>query len=192
MSESNLTEKITDTLNNIFKKSKIFEKLDKIQFYIGTFIFFSSMIGITSITINYINMNKIIQNEKTIKKNMSNIEEKIDNLKINEKINKLNLKIDDMENKIIFLLDKQKESLDEIKNLPLLNILKKDSISRSTSISSILDDLSPKKKFDETEVFNSNIIENENNKDDELIDDCYDIIPLNNSKKVTGFKSWLF
>ena len=37
MSDSNLTEKITDSINNIINKTKIFEKIDNLQFIIGSF-----------------------------------------------------------------------------------------------------------------------------------------------------------
>lgn len=63
MSDSNLTDKISETISetitNVFKKTKVFEKIAKIEFYIGSFVVVSSIIGITNIYMNYYNFNKI-------------------------------------------------------------------------------------------------------------------------------------
>jgi hypothetical protein len=37
MSDSNLSDKIAESITNILKKTKVFEKIDEIQFYIGSF-----------------------------------------------------------------------------------------------------------------------------------------------------------
>ena len=36
MSDNNLTEKISETITNAFKKTKVFEKIGKIEIYIGS------------------------------------------------------------------------------------------------------------------------------------------------------------
>lgn len=177
MSDKNLT----DALNNIMKKTKFFEKLDKIQFYVGSFVLFSSIIGIAGIFIQYSNINN---NKKII--------DKIE-LKYNENLHHLNNKISDLEYKLVYLMDNQQNYLDKIKHSPLIIIGKQENISTSSSISSLID-LSKKNINEQNEenkqkckIEQKDIIE-----DDELINECYDIIPLNNNKKITGIKRWLF
>jgi len=48
MSDNNLTEKISETITNAFKKTKVFEKIGKIEIYIGSFIAVSTIISLTS------------------------------------------------------------------------------------------------------------------------------------------------
>lgn len=67
MSDSNLTDKISETISNIFKKTEVFEKMGKIQFYVNSFLIVSSIIGLTNIYINYCNIDKINNLEKKIK-----------------------------------------------------------------------------------------------------------------------------
>jgi hypothetical protein len=64
MSESNLAEKITDTIGvkiaNLIDETKIFEKIaivtNNIGVYIGAFTLFTSIIGITNIALHYSNI----------------------------------------------------------------------------------------------------------------------------------------
>lgn len=67
MSDSNLTDKISETISNVFKKTEVFEKMGKIQFYVNSFLIVSSIIGLTNIYINYCNIDKINNLEKKIK-----------------------------------------------------------------------------------------------------------------------------
>jgi hypothetical protein len=193
MTDSNLSDKITDSINIFFKKPEVFQKTEKIKFYIGTFFIFSSIIGITGILINYSNSNRI----NKINKNLSKIDSSIkDNVKINRSIciRTIENRISDFENKIfILLLDQQKtlnkieKLLTEIQTLSILDIHKKQTISVSTSTSSINMNLleqnvNTEKKEEEYEKKEE---EYENNEDDELMNECYDVIPLNNLKKNT-------
>ena len=66
MSDSNLTEKITDSITNVMKKTKVFDELKNIQFYFGSFVLVSSIVGITSVVIHYFNAKNIEKNQKDI------------------------------------------------------------------------------------------------------------------------------
>lgn len=188
MSDSNLTNKISETITGVFKKTKIFEKMEKMQFLVGTFVMITSIIGITSIYMNYSNSNKIYQISYLISEN----QETISNLNNVECIiKKLENKIVQLEFKIDILLGNQKNIMNDIKNLPIYKIQKIHGINVSTSTSAF----SPIKTNCNMNIFyeNKEILVNEkiNDVDDnELLDECYDSIPLNNIK-TTGL-SWLF
>ena len=77
MSDPNLTDKFVENINNALKKTKIFEKMETTYFCINSFIVISSIIGLTSIYINYYNLDKIKHLEEKIK----------DNIEINQKQN---------------------------------------------------------------------------------------------------------
>lgn len=74
MSDTISTEKISDYINVLLKKQKIFQKIDTIKYYSWYFILFSSFIGITGIYIGY-------SNYKHIKKISNNTEKKMDEIK---------------------------------------------------------------------------------------------------------------
>lgn len=192
MSDSNLTEKITDSINNIINKTKIFEKIDNLQFIIGSFTIFTSVIGITNIIINYSNRNMIKNNEEIINKNRYSVEDLlINNNKIY--ITFLENKINELENKLLTTLKEQKNEeniLHEIKNLLIFNIQKKNCISASTSISSILLE-SPKNPLNSRQSNDLSINQEDLVEDNELINECYDNIPLNNIKKTIN-SNWFF
>ena len=167
MSDLNLTEKISEALTNILKKTKAFDKLDKIKFYLGAFVLISSIVSVTNIIIHYSVINRISENKERINKNKNENEimYKIE-VKHIELLSVMNNMLNNHESKLITLLEKHIKSLDKI----------------NTSISSL--------SFDSSQ---QNIAEQkETNQDDELINECYDLIPLNNNKKFTGIKSWLF
>jgi hypothetical protein len=181
MSDSNLTDKISETITNVFKKTQIFEKTEKIKIYINLFMIISSVIGLTSIYINYNNLSKI-----------KILEEKI---KQSENVLIYNIEFNRNQNQIIYkrLIEQFKIELgisskliDKIKEL---QHLKPEMLSASTSISSF----SPLRINlpSENEVWN--LEKNTINEldDNELINECYDSIPLNNLKKITGL-NWLF
>lgn len=183
MSE-NLTDKISETITNVFKKTKVFEKMEKIKFFIGSFFIISSIIGFTNIYINYCNFDRI-----------KNLEEKI---KDSENIIKYNIEINRKQNQIIYnkLIDEVKNEVEFTSKLfnqiKESNLYKPEMISASTSISSFsqVKIILPIENND----WNNHIIIQEDIKemeDDELIKECYDSIPMNNVKKHTAL-SWLF
>lgn len=177
MSDSNLTDKISETITNVFKKTQVFEKMEKIQFYVNSFVIISSVVGLTSIYINYYHLDKIKRLEEKIQ-GSENV------LKYNIEINRKQFQI--VYNKLIEQLKNEVELTSKLFNqLKETQIYKPEMISASTSISSF----SPVKiilPIENDDWNNNNIME-----DDELMNECYDSIPLNNLKKTTGL-SWLF
>lgn len=189
MSESNLTDKITESITNIFKKTEVFEKMENMKFYINSFIIISSIIGVTSIYINYCNIDKI-----------KKLEYKIEN---SEKVLKYNIKINRKQYQLVYnkLIEQIKNEvqisrkfLDQIREI---QYSKPEMISASTSISSFspLKIVIPPENEDWINQNNNWINdvddEKDNNNDDELINECYDYIPLNNLKKNIGY-NWFF
>ena len=122
MANSNLMDKISKTISNLFKKIEVFEK---VQFYINPFIIVSSIIGLTSIYINYWNQDKI-----------KNLEDKIQGIvKYNIEINRKQYQI--IYNKLIEQLKSEFEISSKL--LDKLNeneYFKPEMVSTSTSISS--------------------------------------------------------
>ncbi len=195
MTESNL---ISDAISDVFKKTKVFEKIQNFEFYVGSFVFISSIIGISGIAINYYNnqvineklskLNRLLENNsretnKTLAK-YYDLSDKHHNEILKIAYNNGD-KITEIRNEYIMLFDRQQNIIREILNLPLLN---KDCISRELSNLSQLIEDTPEKK--------SEIIVQETKEisveEDELVDECYDSIPLSNAKKVTGIKSLIW
>jgi len=184
MSDSNLTDKISETITNVFKKTEIFKKIGKIEIYVSSFVIISSIIGLTSIYINYCNLDKI-----------KNLEEQI---KGSENVLKYNIEINRKQNRIIYskfieLLKNEAENtsklIDEINEL---HNSTPEVVSAATSMSSF----SPLKIIlpDEKDDWNNHIIYQQDIKeiqDNELLNECYDSIPMNNIKKHTAL-SWIF
>ena len=109
------------------------------------------------------------------------------NIEINRKQNGLyyNKLIKQLKNQTVYLNDTEQKILELT---TLLQNSKKDVISESTSIS----DLHLFKSIDSIDGWRENIINQEQVKemeDDELMNECYDTIPLNNLKKSAS--SWL-
>ena len=168
MSNPNLTDKFVENINNAFKKTKIFEKMETTYFCINSFIVISSIIGLTSIYINYYNLDKIKRLEEKIK----------DNIEINQKQNQTII------NKLVEQAKNADISYKLIDKITEIQHFKPEMISASTSISSFSQNLPP-------ENHDIYVINNKNNDDDELINECYDSIPLNNLKKNTGLNWFL-
>jgi hypothetical protein len=176
MSESDkITDKITETMTNVFKKSELFVKITNIKHYFTTFVVISSIIGLTNIYISYCNLDRVTRLEEKLK-------EHEDNIKSDYEILYTKL-VDKLSNHPIFLcelIDKE------------IQCLKPEMVSSSTSISPF----SPLRKVlsIENEFHINGITEkyfNHDSEDNELLNECYDSIPLNNLKKTTGL-TWLF
>ena len=105
MTEQNITEKITDITINIIKKTKVLEKMNNITFYLKTFVFISSFIGITNITIQYMDF-KYKTNCKKYYNKYDELDNKIKEL--DNKIKELDNKIKELDNKIKVLENKNK------------------------------------------------------------------------------------
>ena len=54
MSESNLTDKISETITNVFKKTEVFEKIERIQIYISSFVIVSDIFSVILILESFI------------------------------------------------------------------------------------------------------------------------------------------
>jgi hypothetical protein len=187
MSESNLAEKITDAIGvkiaSVIDETKIFEKIADIGTSIGIYIvaltLFPSIIGITNIAIHYSSNNK---NDKLLDDNIAEISRSID---INRAVcvRVIEMRISELENRLSFILENQQICLNEIKKIHIKNY---NSLSRSTSISGmpfILDN--------EYQKLNYVLDEKECKYDEEMLNECYDSMPLNNFKKNTAL-TWLF
>ena len=74
MFDSNLTDKISETIINTFKKIDVFKKIEKMQFNVNSFLIISCIIGLTNIYINYCNIEKINNVINNSKCYLSNIE----------------------------------------------------------------------------------------------------------------------
>jgi hypothetical protein len=200
MTDKNLAEKITDTIavkiTSAINETKMFEKISDVTnymgLYIGAFTLFTSVIGITNIAIHYSNINSSNENTKLLRENIFNISQGIEMNRYNfdNKINKLEIRFNKLlESKFNTLLEIQKNCLNEINNL---HIERKNYISKSTSISGITfisdkEDVNQEELLDEYKKINYVLDE----KDDELLNECYDSLPLNNFKKNTAL-NWLF
>ena len=68
MSDSNLSDKFSESLIKLFKKIQILEKIENIRFNIYSFFMISSIIGLTSICINYYSVDKFKRLEEKIKR----------------------------------------------------------------------------------------------------------------------------
>jgi len=152
MSEINIPEAFL----HVLKKTKVFEKLDKIQFYLGSFVIFTTVVCMTSVAIQYSNTTAIYENKQIINNNKREIIAKINNL----------------ENKIMKIIEIQDHKY------------KHEQDDTSTNKNQKKEDTNKPDDKDECEE----------NDDDELINECYDSIPLNNNKKVTGMaiNKWFY
>lgn len=192
MSETNLSEKISDSITNVIKKTKLFDKLHNIEFYFGSFFIVSSIVGITSIVMNYSNSKQIKKNQESIKLLKQTIVENNKEMLIIIKQLNDGERIINLEKTLVSSLDNQLITLNQIKNLPLLSMGKIDKLSRSTSISSNLLE-SPLNKVNQLNLDEEWYVSEQHNKkeeDEDILNDCYDAMPLSNVKKAIVFKGW--
>jgi GTPase involved in cell partitioning and DNA repair len=182
MSDTNLSEKISDSILNFFKKTTVLEKIDKFEFYIKSIVFMSSIYLTGNMLCNYI----MLQNQSKYNNNISSEVNCIKNIKIKmlyDNIIVLHNKIDALEVKLTNLIETQQYTLNKIYisstflENPKQQNIKNDLPNLVTSI----------EEHDKIEEHNKN-------EEDycEISNECYDNIPLNNLKKTTGLKGWLF
>lgn len=195
MAENTMTDKITETITNAFKNSKVFEKIGRFEIYISSFLLTTTLIGVTSIAINILNVINIDTVKKYIEENDNVLKYQFEINRQRNLIDHCNLKseISLLHNKIVILLEHQEKLINQLEEIKLIqksyennlsiNISKIDCISSTASIKTF----SPIKPMIEEEKE----LTYHDKEDDELLNECYDIIPLNNVKKHTGL-SWLF
>ena len=197
MSEITITDKISETITNAFKKSKIFEKIEKFEMYFGSFLLITSIVGITTISINMLARQDIINIKENIEGNENVLKYHID---VNRKRNliehcSLKSEILMLNNQLLLLLENQEKIISLLEDIKIIknsdehrlsiNISKIDCISASTSMNTFSPIKIPL-------LDKNNITDDVKDQEyDELLNECYDAIPLNNLKKTTGL-SWLF
>jgi hypothetical protein len=198
MSEITITDKISETITNAFKKSKIFEKIEKFEMYFGSFLLITSIVGITTISINMLARQDIINIKENIEGNENVLKYHID---VNRKRNliehcSLKSEILMLNNQLLLLLENQEKIISLLEDIKIIknsdehrlsiNISKIDCISASTSMNTFSPIKIP------LLLDTNNIADDVKDQEyDELLNECYDAIPLNNLKKTTGL-SWLF
>lgn len=172
MAQANLTENLSEMVSKALKKTEVFEKILKIEFYVGSFVFISSIMGLSCIYMNF-SSNFTSSFKKQIEENDNKV--KSDFFILNTNLAQL---VENQQN-ITVQLEELKVYICELKSMnksPDYN-----RISTSTSMSS----------FSPIKITNT-IFEDAGDHDyDELMNECYDTIPLNNLKKNTGL-SWIF
>ena len=183
MTEIVLTEKLYESIVNKAKKTELFEKLCNFKFYINSFLIITSVIGVTSICMNILTRVDISDTKKDIKKSENTLKYE---LEINDKRNSINyiqLKLD-INKQLSLLLENQKIIIKQLEEAKLINNSEENRLPINT--------FSPI-KF--STILNENYKENDIKKSDEdydeLLNECYDTMPLNNLKKNTGI-SWFF
>lgn len=195
MADSNLYDNVSETIINLFKKTQIIEKIDKVRFNICSFFMISSIIGLTSIYINYYSVVKIKRLEEKIKES--------------ENVLKNNIEINRKQHLIIYnnLIDKLQEEINNssklLDNIREFKDMKLDMISKSTSVSSfspIKIIMSPKNDNNDCIIKNDHsddgddgdwIKHNIDKKNNNSYDEYDHIIPINNSNKNKSF-NWFF
>lgn len=212
MSELKFTEKmsdaITNTISDILKKSKLFDKINRVEFILTMFV----AIPVVSLTgfgyMLYINNCELKESlfKNKIKSN-NDLQTSLENINKN-----LENRVNELEKKLCNMISEQQKSIDQITEMPILNICKNEPLSKTSSnISLFLDndkdcdiegnieenieenvegkeEENTKQSIIYESNINKHIFNNEDLLGDELSNDCYDNIPLSNAKKLTGIK----
>ena len=175
MTDTFLNDKIYEVFDSVLKKTHIFDKISELKRLNNGFIFFST------ITSTFLILNSIYINYKLNIKYFK-LENKFEEIGIIH--NKINEMIEI--NKIIIFLLKENQKLIQS------NLNKQNISSVNPTISS--ESLYYNNKYSSNETIYQ--IANEENReqniskisnDEEFLSECYDNIPCNNIKKVTGF-----
>jgi hypothetical protein len=160
MTDTFLNDKIYEVFDSVLKKTHIFDKISELKRLNNGFIFFST------ITSSFLILNSLYINYKLNIK-YCKLKSKIEEIGIIH--NKIN-EIIDLNKNIIFLV-KENQKL-------IQNNFNKENISSFNST------ISSGSLYCNEEKEEQNIHQICN--DDELLSECYDNIPCNNIKKVTG------
>ncbi len=177
--------------------SNMFQKVDRMKFYIGSSFAILSIVSITSIYMQYLQFSKI----KKIEEQLYNIEllkqtdKQYNNILHSKLINQMKNEFSHFA-KVHFtnMIDVNQRLIEKVSELVYISSnCKRDKLSSTASVSTF----SPIKIFEESNVIEQDVFDEskdctyDDNEDDELLHECYDSIPLNNVKKNTGL-SWLF
>jgi len=216
MTESNINEKITETIANILKKTKVFEKLNRIEMYAFSFVTITSIYGFVNLFFNNYHYNRNYNKNITYnEKHANNYENIIKNyntitlciLKHNESLGE---RINKLERTLVSLIENQQKKIDGNPNLPTLNSAKHDITknveekiyeeiknNESLLLESTYTHLIDKDIAIVSDIANGNHIDVYNNKNNviyeadkeyiDLIDNSYDSLPCLNGNKLTRF-----
>jgi hypothetical protein len=206
MSDTKIKDTLSETVANVFKKSGLSDKLERFGLYL--------VIPFVGVIICGIYGFQILSEQNTKNRN----ENMIINSVNRDLIINLNNKIDSLNEKISEKLDKQETTLTHISEMSLFNICKEKPISEySLNISKLTEELHGKQvvyielkddelkddelKDDELkddELKDDELKDEEKNNDwidtydNEVINECYDSLPLNGVKKLTSVKSFFW
>jgi hypothetical protein len=111
MTQANLTENISEMVSKALKKTEVFEKILKIEFYVGSFVLVSSIMGLTCMYMNFSNSNYMASIRNDIKESEDVMKY---NIEMNRKDNSIqydNLKSDFfiLNNKLSELIEHQQK-----------------------------------------------------------------------------------
>lgn len=194
MSQTNLTENLSEIVTKTFKKTEIFEKIVKLEFYVGSFVLFSSIIGVTCIYMSFLNSKELTDTKKCIEGSERVLKYNIEtNLKqIMTHHFRTNSDFLALNDQLSELIENQKTMIYLLEEIKLIKkaeeYMNRIRTSNNTSVSSFSPIKNANTIFDVKTDIDEDIRDEEY---DELLNECYDIIPLNNVKKNTGL-SWLY
>jgi hypothetical protein len=189
MTEPNVSDKLADVITSIFKKTNIFDKIERIH---GLIIISSSflIIGSTMSLINFYFLKNInskndenISLLKNIDDNLSKIKE--DNYFINFKVYQEFQKKIDLITDISLELQKQ--------NIKLFRFFEEKSKNNEKKTITTMTSMSDFEKYcNSTILKEKEDLEIYEDIENEILQECYDNLPCNNFKKVTssGFFNW--
>jgi hypothetical protein len=180
---------ITETITNAFKKTLVSAKIERFKWYIGTFMVFSSIASISCAYFSYNNLSIFSETKKQIDYLTQHVSLMLDiNKNMNEKIKKLENTISILDFKLNIILDNQNLILHKLE-MVIKDTSDSNSILDKNDTPISLTHLNIQTNHEETsQTDNAN---KNNHDDDELLNECYDSIPMNNAKKNTTI-SWLF
>ena len=164
MDEINFSEKVTDVIYNVIKKTEIFENGKSALKCASMFMFITCSVCLLSYNkINKVNL--MLERNNDYKEDIQNLNNKLDKL-----IDKLDKNIETNEEIIIFL-----NNYNSVKNIAdnIEVIIEKNHDANINEEKSI--------EIETNMVHKASIID-----DKELMNDCYDNIPCNNFKKITN------
>jgi hypothetical protein len=121
MSEINLTEKITESITNIFKKTELFGKF---QIYVNSFLIVTTIIGASSIYINILNRARIDDIKRDLQGNENILKYNIENNRKCNLIEHCNLKSEilTLNKQLSLLLENQEKLINSLEEMKLIKI----------------------------------------------------------------------
>ena len=166
MSDSNLVDKISEAFSNTIKKTNVFEKILEVKQMFSGLIIFTTITGVTLLVYQAYNncaIESIIDRTYSIENRVHFLDKKIDKLmETNKKLCEIIIQNNKLSNKFI---ENQLLYICKVNNTEVENF-------KNNETNNIEDDI-------------KNIIEDNTNYD-EIINDCYDVLPCNNTKNVIG------